>query len=291
MTRGAEGTLRSVRVRPVLIALVALSACTQRTPAHWQRPEGSATYRFTSTEEGAGARQRMEVDVHVQTNPGQPEVLTLLDVRTAEDSAATMRMEMPAQCVREFGGGGGTIGRIEVSPDIDAIAAVPQCVPENLFGAVTDLISILLVQTPTFGIDSLDVAGDTARFSGFETGWSREQPQLEALAAAPGGTISLMDRSERRAVVHWTPDSMDLAIARRISDEQAVLMRGHETFSLELVIDPGDGSLISARALEDRLNLRMWMIQGSALPALSSEPAIPGTPLVIRRTLSFERLN
>jgi hypothetical protein len=281
--------MRISRIAPLLV--VALCACaTTTTRAQWQRPDGTARYRFTSTEEGAGGVNRLEVGVELRTASGEPETIMLTDASTARAGGASNPVELSPECIAEFGGDARALGRIALTIATQPHDAAPPCIPEELFGAVTDLITIFLVQTPAFPVDSHAQTGDSVRFAGFETDWQRQAPELNARVVATGGTMRLLERSETQARIRWLPDSMALSIARRIGPEQAILMRGWETFGLELRIDPRSGALLGAHALEDRLNMRMWMISGRVLPPLAPDPSAPGAPLVIRRTLALERL-
>ena len=280
-----------MRITPVVavLAFVTLAGCAHVAAPTWQRPAELTRYTFVSTEERPDGRNRLEVDVELQGRRDAPEILTITGIRAGPSETAATPVALTNECSAEFGGGNGALGRVVMAANIDPHAAVPQCVPEHVFGGVTDLIAILLVQTPAFSIGALANPGDSARFAGFETGWTRANPEVRARVAAPGGTIRLVERTPTRGVVRWKPDSMAIAIARRLAPGQALLLRGHEHFELELVIDPRTGALHRATAVEDRLNLHMWMLQSAELPELDELPKQPGMPLVLLRTLSLER--
>jgi hypothetical protein len=153
---------------------------------------------------------------------------------------------------------------------------------------VTDLIATLLVRHPQFGIDRLRTVGDSVRFRGFATEWSRRTPTMHARVMAPGGEIRVAALTSERAVVRWRPDPMEVSIARRTAPGRGLVLHGYERFDLEVTIDPGTGELLGARAIEDVLDVRMWRVEGETLPPLTP-PQAPGTPLLIRRTLQLER--
>ena len=111
---------------------------------------------------------------------------------------------------------------------------------------------------------------------------------MRARIVAPGGAIRLASLQPARALVEWRPDPMDLVIVRRaLAPAMAVVLRGQERCAFEAAIDPRTGALLGARSIEDRLDLRMWPVQGTELPSLEATPSGPGQPVAIVRTVSL----
>ncbi len=271
----------------VAIVLASSAALSQAPAPRWQRPAGSSRYVFTSMEQRPDKTSSIDLEVTLTVKEGALEVLTLERGRITEGGAVPAPIQLPQACAIEFGGRNGTLGRIELTEGTDPTKLVPGCVPEGLFGAVTDLVSILHIQSKFFGLTTLKAAGDSSRFPRFEVEWSRDEPAVHARIVAPGGTTKLASLEAGRAVVEWRPDPMDLAIARRVAPQMTVVMRGQEHFALEATIDPRTGALVSARSVEDRLDMRFWPVQGADMPSLATTPAGPGQPITLTRTISL----
>lgn len=271
----------------VALALAAGAAASQTPAPRWQRPAGHSRYVFKSTEQSPDKLTTVALEVSVTVKEGAPDILTIERGRIGEGAAEGTPIQLSDACARQFGGREGTLGRIELVEGADPARLVPQCVPEGLFGAMTDLASILLVQHKFFGITTLKAAGDSSRFPPFNTEWSRTDPAVQARVSAPGGTTRLATLEPTRAVIEWRPDPMEVVIARRVAPSMAVLLRGHERFALELTIDPRSGALLGARSSEDRLDMQFWPMQGSDMPSLTATPPGEGRPVILVRTLSL----
>jgi len=271
----------------VVLVLAAAPGASQSPSPRLQRPAGHSRYMFKSTEQNPDKVSAIELQVGLTVKEGTPDVLTIESGRVAEGGGEATPIQLSESCVREFGGRGGTIGSIELTEGLDPARLVPQCVPEGLFGATTDLVSILLVHHKFFGITALKVAGDSSRFPSFNSEWSRNEPAVHARVAAPGGAIRLATLEPGRAIIEWRPDPMEVTIVRRVAPSMAVVLRGQERFGLEVTVDPRTGALVGARSTEDRLDLQFWPVQGSEMPSLTGEMPGAGRPVTLVRAVSL----
>lgn len=276
-------------MRRAWLVLILLAGCTSEEQPHvrWRGFEGSRAYVFSSSEQTPSGGGTLEVEVVVRSARGEPDRIEIRHARAGSTPATLSDIALDPACAREFGGDVAVLGRVIIREGIDPHASVPSCVPENLFGAVTDLIAILLVQSPRFSIDSLRAAGDSARFTGFEAHWSRPDPEMRASVVAGGGTTRLVRLSTDEAVVHWRPDPMQVTIVRRVAPGRVLVMRGQEHFALELRLNTRQGAIRSAHAVEDWLDMRAWLLESDTLPGEMAALPGDGQPLVIRRTIEF----
>jgi hypothetical protein len=245
-------------------------------------------YEFTSRQTRATDTSDVAVRFAIsRDNAGRQVVsLTSATVRSANQPAASVTLT--DACRAEFGGDPGQLGRVVMIDGIDPHRVVPSCVPESLFGAVTDILAVFLIQHPRFGVQRLRVAGDTAHFIGFVTSWSRAQPEVKVRVAAASGTTSLVTVAGDTSTLRWRPTPMDVTIARRISPQQVALLKGVEYFEVGVTLV--HGVVQHARTLTDELDLAMALVPAAQLPDPESvNIAPPGIPVRILRSFEVKR--
>jgi hypothetical protein len=262
---------------PLALLLV---GCASAPPPVLLRAPGSASYRLTvESDEGRGPQTLVAEFELVTAADGKETIALQRVVRGSEELALD-----PA------------LARIEVPQDEHApvAALVPPGVSEPVFGAVTDALTFVLVQTRGFGADRLAKAGDARRFDAFSESWSRPPGTIAARIDCPGGTLALESVAEDAALLRWEPDPMHLAIVRDVPAAGGrVLLAGVETLVLEVRCDPATGALLGGRSRRDELAMRLFMgaaFGSDAAPAATEVPSEGGMPLTIRRTLVLERL-
>lgn len=266
------------------------------------RPPGTSRYRLTiDSDEGRGPQTVVAV-FDLDTRADGSEQVALVSFTRARRGEAPAPWVSSPEARREFGGDagdgdGGALGRFAVPADGTLGGLVPPSVPEPVFGAVTDLLGFLFVQSRGFGADRLRAAGDVRRFEPFTETWSRPPHLLEARVRCPGGALTLAESGADAAVLRWEPDPMGLTILRRAgvrdpgTEGTRILLAGTETMALEVRCDPRTGALLGGRSLRDDLELRLWMgFDGATAPADGALPATGGVAVSFRRELTLERL-
>lgn len=289
------------------LSLAVAAGCASPDPAAEAPPPtllrnapADASYRLTvESDEGRGP-QVVIAGFDLARGPDGDEKIVLRSVRRGPADAAPDGIEPIAierDCRLACGGDaaeGGVLGRFPVGPmlqDGAVSALVPSCVPEPVFGAITDILTFLSVQSPGFGADALRAVGNAHRFGAFSATWSRPPLTHAARIDAPGGTLTLTELRADEAVLLWEPDPMHLAIVREVQAAGGrVLLVGTEVLAVEVRCDPRTGALLGGRAVRDDLHLRLFAPwSGSAAPTAADAPETGGMPLAIHRRLTLER--
>ena len=269
--------------RAVLCGLVAATATIPASAAA-QRPDTSH-YEFTSRQARGADTSDVIARFTVHTNAAGQRVVVIASATARSANQPAAPVALTEACRTEFGGAAAALGRIVMVEGIDPHRVVPACVSESLFGAVTDILAVLLIQHPRFGAQRLRSPGDTAHFTGFTTSWSRAEPEVKVRVAAASGTTSLVTVAGDTTTLRWRPTPMDVTIARRISPQQVALLKGVEHFEVAVTLVRGE--VQHARTLVDELDLSMALVQTAQLPEMDSVRIVPPA-IPIRIVRSFE---
>ncbi len=251
-------------------------------------PPGDANYTIGIREINPSGDSTVTVDARVRIG----EWIERVDIlRATKTTAAGVReFDVPPNCSTAQGDG---ILALAITRPLDLDRTVPPCVPEPLFGALTDLLNILLVQVDdAFGVAPLRRPGGSARFEPFSVSWHRPPALIAANVSCPGGTTTLISLTEEAAIIRWTPEPMRVTMIRSAPGSVArMLMAGEEIFELELTINPRTGELKSAKSTRDDISMTLWMpFDGEELPDAEELPAAPGMPITLRREVSLRAL-
>ena len=164
-------------------------------------------------------------------------------------------------CRRTFAAPKGSLGQVRVVPpqeDVNDLA--PHCIPEPLFGAMTDIASFAAIAfAPSFRSADLRTVGQKLPLEPFRTSWRRPPSLVEAKLASAGGFIRLQSLGSGKKTVVWTPGEMTISMKRDIGGGRIAIFRGTEKIELEVDIDRASGRLLSGRSLKDELDLEMTM--------------------------------
>jgi hypothetical protein len=219
------------------------------------------------------------------------ESVTLLDVARGPRGTELPPVAIDLECRRAFGGDERVVGRFDVDGTRIGTDLVPACIPEPVFGLVTDIISVLLVQSADFGAQRLRAAGDAHAFDAFSVTWQRPPTALDARIECSGGTLALESLWNDRAVLVWTPQPMHHAIVRAAATGQRLMLAGTETCVLAAEVDPRDGTLLAARSRADHLDMRLWMgFEGTTAPRRADVPKSGGMALAFDREIVVARV-
>ncbi len=250
-----------------------------------------ARYRIqVDSDEGRGP-QTVAGTFELSRTEAGIERVTLLDVARGPRGSELPQVAIDLDCRRAFGGDEHAVGRFDVDGTRIGTDLVPACIPEPVFGLVTDIISVLLVQSSEFGADRLEESGDSHAFEPFSVGWQRPPTAIDARIDCDGGTLVLESITGDHAVLVWTPKPMHLAIVRTAPNGQRLMLAGTETFAIEVECDPRDGTLLVARSRVDRLDMRLWMrFEGSIAPKQADVPKSGGMALSFERQITLDRV-
>lgn len=285
-------------MRRVLIAALLLTSCrhqppaTEATPRVWRvaRPEGSALYRFTSTQSSPSGKSRVRLTFRLDHAKGV-ETATIVGYEHATDTLPFAHATIDATCRRRLGAPSGTLAVLPITPPpADLHALIDGCVPDDLFGAATDILPLLMIQMqPRFRAGELSRAGARLRFDGYTTGWRRPPRTLDARIVADSGFVRLDSLGPRRAVLTWDTSPMAVDLVVQIAPTQRALLRGREWFSARVAFDPRDGRLLEAWTDADSLVLPMHLpYAGTTAPAAGAVLSPPISTVRIVRTLRLE---
>lgn len=223
------------------------------------RSAGRHNYVFTSTQTSPGGRSRVQVAFTLITSADRVETAEVTAYRHASGDAPLTAGEIAPSCTPRLATSPGVIVVLPITPPPHRLAdLIPDCVPEDLFGAASDILPLLMIQMqPAFRAAELRAVGDRLRFNGYETGWRLAPTLLDAKIVADSGVVALDSLTDSRAVIGWNTSPMRVDLVRQLSPNQRALLTGQEWFWARVVIDPRSGALLSAHTVVDSLALRM----------------------------------
>jgi hypothetical protein len=247
------------------------------------RPEGSGIYRFTSAQSSPSGKSRVRLTFRLDHARGI-ETATIIGYETAIDTLPFASATLEAACLRRLGAPAGALAVLPITPPpADLHALINGCVPDDFFGAATDILPLLMIQMQSrFRAAELSRAGDQLRFDGYVTGWTRPPRMLDARIVSDSGVVRLDSLGTRRALLTWSTSPMAVDLVVQIATEQRALLRGHEWFIAHVAFDPRNGRLLEAWTEADSLVLAMY------LPYADS--TAPATGVVLPRPISTVRI-
>lgn len=269
-------------MRQALVVTLLLFACTHPRPAavmsprawHVVRPEGSRVYTFTSSQRSPNGSSRVRLTIRLDHARGV-ETATIVDYEQATDTLPFARATIDPPCRARLGAPAGALAVLAITPPpADLHALIDGCVPDDFFGAATDILPLLMIQMqPRFRAAELSRVGERLRFGGYVTGWTRPPRTVDARIVADSGFVRLDSLAPRRGVLTWDTSPMAVDLVVQVAPGQRALLRGHEWFTARVAFDPRDGRLLAAWTEADSLVLPMHLpYAGTAAPP-------PGAPL------------
>jgi hypothetical protein len=296
-----EGTRSDDVVKRVLIAALVLVSCRHRQPVTemttraWRvaRPEGSGLYRFTSTQRSPSGTSSVRLTFRLDHTKGV-EIATIVGYESATDTLPFARATLDAACVRTLGAPAGALAVLPITPPpADLRALIDGCVPDDFFGAATDILSLLMVQMqPKFRAAELPRAGARLRVDGYVARWTRPSRTLDARIVSDSGFVRLDSLGPRRALLTWDTSPMAVDLVVQIAPMQRALLRGHEWFTARVAFDPRDGRLLEAWTEVDSLVLPMHLPYAAAVVPAAGVPLSPPISTVrIVRHLRLEPIS
>ena len=288
--------LRVRSLRPLI--MLALAGCassgSRRVPPTsltLARPKGRRDYVFTSRQSTPAGTSSVRVAFTLVTSAGGPETALVTAYQRAVGDTSYVPVEIAPGCASRLAAPPGAIVELPVTPPPHTLSAlIPDCVPEDLFGAASDILPLLMIQTqPKFRAAELRAAGDRLRFDGYETGWRLPPTVLDARIVADSGVVSLESVTASCAVIELDTSPMRVDIVRQIAPGQRALLSGQEWFRARVEVDLRNGALLRARTTLDSLALRMMIpFQDSTVPpaGVGARPE-RGMPVVVSRSLEL----
>lgn len=256
------------------------------------RPAGSRAYEFLSAQESPAGTHRVRVRLTLLTRADGTEEAVITSYENARGAAAFQTGPLSADCAAQMGAPAGAVVTLRITPPPAAVdSLIPGCVPEDLFGAATDLLPLLMVQAqPVYRVRELHRPGDRLTFPGYVTEFRHLPDMLAARISAESGVVRLDTLTASRAVIDWDTSPMAVTILRRLAPGNRALLVGREWFAAHVVVDPRSGMLLEARTRVDSLALRMVMpYEADTLPSPRGAPA-GGMPVSVRRALTLTLL-
>jgi hypothetical protein len=257
----------------------------------FDRMSGHRFYRFVSVERNPAGAKSLEVRFRLDTHADGHEDATLLRAIAWTDGGVPQTIAIPAACGEILRGGDSIVAKIPITPAPALAALIAPCVPEEIFGAATDIFSILAIPAqPQFRARELTHVGDHRTFHGFTAQWSQPPIVRAARVVADSGTIRLEALAADTARLVWDPSPMRVAILRQLAPAMAALLEGFEWFVVEVTVDPRDGVVLSARTRVDSLALTMVAPYAQPSLPLDGPASGRGAPVRIQRELRLERV-
>lgn len=286
--------LRSVRP----LAALALAGCVPlgsrpvpATSLTLARPAGRRDYVFTSRQSTPGGTSSVRVAFTLVTSSDGRETALVTAYQRAVGDTSFVPVQIPPACASRLAAPPGAVAALPITPPPHKLSElVPDCVPEDLFGAASDILPLLMIQMqPRFRAAELRAAGDRLRFTGYETGWRLPPTLLDARIVADSGVVSLESVTASRAVIGWDTSPMRVDLVRQLAPGQRALLSGLEWFRAQVEVDPRSGTLLRARTMVDSLALRMTIPfhDSTVPPAAAHAPSSQGMPVVVTRSLDL----
>lgn len=254
------------------------------------RPTGARSYLFTSSQTTAAGSHRTRLAFTLVTEAGGDELANITQYERADGDAPLRVAQLADSCTTAIGAPAGTIVQFRITPPPrDLAQLLPACVPEDVWGAASDILPLLMIQVqPQFRARELHRAGDRLRFVGYDTRWKMPTAMLDQRIRADSGTIRLDSLSAREATITWDTSPMTVDLLRRLPTGQNALLHGREWFVARLYVDPTTGELLEASTTADSLVLRMRVPYASdSLPADGADAG--SIPVRIVRQLELTR--
>lgn len=263
------------------------------------RPAGRRAYQFTSRQTTPAGTSRVRLTFTLVT-AALGETAEVTAYERASNDGPFSAAAISADCARRLGAPAGTLAVLPITPPPHQLSdLVPDCVPEDFFGAASDILPLLMIQAqPKFRAGELRAVGDILRFDGYATGWRLPPTLLDARIVADSGVVSLDSLTAARAVIGWNTSPMQIDLLRQLAPGRRALLSGREWFWARVVVDPRSGTLLEGRTLVDSLALRMTLpypdstlhpAGDRSAPGGRSAPAA-GLPVVVTRTLELRLL-
>ncbi|HWA17105.1 MAG TPA: hypothetical protein VG817_11760 [Gemmatimonadales bacterium] len=263
------------RTTCLVAAVATLLACrtsTTSTPAPLHRPLGERSYRFTSSQRSPAGLSRVVVGFTLDTRSDGTEVARLTSYEHAQGDGPLAPGSIDASCAATMGSRPGTIAELPITPPpADLRNLVPPCVPEDLFGAASDILPLLMIQVqPRFRAAELRQAGDRLRFDGYRTGWRQPPALLDAVIVADSGVVSLDSVTSTHRVIGWDTSPMRVTLIRQLGNGQRMRLRGWEWFRAQVTVDQ-HGTLLRGQTLLDSLSLRVTLPYAESLVPMKGD--------------------
>lgn len=277
-----------------LAFLTLAGSCVHRAPApaavapRIARGPGSSRYRFTSTQQSPAGSRSVRITFRLITKPGGDEWAEVLAYEHADGDGPYAPGPLDPSCVQRLGGSAGVLARLSITPPPrDMGGFLPDCVPEDFWGAASDILPLLMIPVqPAFRAAELRRAGERLTFHGYDVHSTIPPNVLDLRISADSGVIALDSLTAATAVLSWDTSPMHVRILRRLPNGMTALFDGSEWFVAEVRVDPRSGALLGAFTRADSLRLRMTgPFTGDSLPAAT--PASRGPEVRIVRRLEL----
>lgn len=286
---------RHARILAPAIALLLACAPAASGPApaplKLRRPGGRRAYVFTSRQTTPAGTTRVRLTFTLVTTSAGHETAEVTGYERASGDGPFSAAAVSAGCARRLDAAPGTVVVLPITPPPHLLSdLVPDCVPEDLFGAASDILPLLMIQAqPRFRAAELRAAGDALRFDGYTTGWRLPPALLDARIVADSGVVSLDSLTASRAVIGWNTSPMQVDLLRQLTPGRRALLSGQEWFWARVVVDPRSGTLLEGRTVMDSLALRMTLPYADSTlhSAADRSPSASGLPVVVTRALEL----
>lgn len=284
--------------------ILAASAAAQETrpatdaagPPRLLRTAGEHSYRLTATGRNALGEPRLELRCEFMLRgdaAGERIELELIDtLQPPERDRAPLTLDLG--CRKAAGGDERALARIALDARVRQSpgAVLPPCVPREVYDTVNDIVLILSIQSPEFGVDRLRAVGDRCATPRFEVAWSHPPHSVHERRVYPGGEVVLETLGPERATVRWKPQPVESGVVRDSPLGFATLTAGTEQLEYMLEVDPRSGALLRAHCARHAIDLQGWSpFEGMTVPDRAAWPKTSGIPVRATRELTLERLS
>ncbi|MBL8510401.1 MAG: hypothetical protein JNM52_02040 [Betaproteobacteria bacterium] len=256
------------------------------TAAAWvpPAPEMVSRYRLTIDSDEGGRPRSLQAVFDVKALAGSGYSISLVSSGRVEEDGRLSNIDIAKDCLPPAG------QTFNFAAREDIFAAIPACVPEPVFGAITDLFSFLQVRDAARNVASLQAAGDQGEVAGFTVNWSRPPDMLAARVTARAVKLSTQPLPNGAIGIRWEPQDMTLDMLRK-SPQGGVnlLIRGREDFALGVEIDRASGKLLRGQSVRDKVSGDIFVpYLKTTLPDVGDATTGNKFPLQIQRQLKLE---
>lgn len=264
-----------------------------RTGLRLQRPVGIFEYTLTLHTVGPDETETRTAYFQFETQENGQEWIRLRRVESQVAGGEVEEEPLDEACRERFGGDEEFLAVMPVQGGQDLSERMPDCIPENLYVILADIVSFFVVHSePDFGVGELNEVGQSVASKGFETTAYDVGMISELRITCAGGEVTLKTLDAGVAVIGWKPEDFDIAMIQEINESFRILMLGTEVFEIEMAVDPRTGELLSGRSLVDEVELKMWApYQGTHLPEGNTGPGPATGSISVTRTLELRRLD
>ena len=214
-------------------------------------------YVFTSRQSSPAGTHRTRLAFLVTTEASGDETADILTYENAAGDAPFAPGVLNDSCAHASAVRDGVLMEFLLTPPArDLSSVIPACAPEDLRGAVSDILPLFMVQSqPRFRARELQQVGERLRFGGYVVRWQIPPDVPDQRIVADSGIVTLDSVGTGVIEITWNTSPMSVSVVRRLANAPNMLLQGTEWFVARVRVDRASGLLLAASTDADSLRL------------------------------------